>query len=277
MVSMAQSQPSSDIYLVRFNPARSLLLPETAVNITSRAGYDNQPFFMPDGTLLYTSIRDDNQADAYHYNPKTKQTRRITNTPESEFSPTLMPDGKHISVIRQDAEGNQFLWQYDLKGKQGKAILKTVNNIGYHAWLSDHRLGLFIVGQPMTLQLVNVGEEKPKVVLNNVGRCLTTKPGTRTFTVVEKQEANRWVLMEIDSQSGEKKAIRPTLEGSEDYAWAPNGMLVMGQGTKVYRSTNLEESPWQPLADFSHLKKIRGINRMAVSPDGEWLAMVVAN
>src|SRR3989442_341427 len=60
--------------------------------VTDFAGYNNQPFFMPDGrSLLYTSIRN-KQADIYRYDLNTGATTQVTNTPESEYSPTLMPD-----------------------------------------------------------------------------------------------------------------------------------------------------------------------------------------
>src|SRR5258708_16942898 len=43
------------------------------VNVTARPGYDNQPFFLPNGrAFLYTSIREDSQADIYRYDIDTK-------------------------------------------------------------------------------------------------------------------------------------------------------------------------------------------------------------
>ena len=65
--------------------------------VTDRAGYDNQPYFTPDGRLLYTSIRD-GQADAYRYDPGTGRTTRVTTTPESEYSPTPIPGADRFSV-----------------------------------------------------------------------------------------------------------------------------------------------------------------------------------
>ena len=272
---VAQGPPSSDIYLVPINPACSRLIAEKAINITKRDGYDNQPHFLPDGSLFYTSIREDNQADIYRYDPKTGTTERVTRTAESEYSPTLMPDGRHFSAIRVEANNEQRLWQFELNGSSPKVLLETVKAVGYHAWFNPNRLGLFIVGNPHTLQLVSLGEEQPQKVLENIGRCFSPIPGRPTISVVSKQDPNHWQLMEI-SADGSKTALMTALPGSEDYAWTPAGIVIMAQGKKIYRSTPLAESPWQPLADFSDAD-FQQINRLAISKDGRTLAMVVAN
>ena len=41
--------------------------------------------------------------------------KQLTSTPDGEFSPTVTPDGKTFSVIRQAAaDGTQLLVKYDL-------------------------------------------------------------------------------------------------------------------------------------------------------------------
>src|ERR1043165_5982756 len=77
-------QPEPDIYLIPLNPGPSLGRP---INITRRAGYDNQPSFTPDGrSVLYTSTREDGQSDIYRYDIAAQTTARVTSTPESEYS-----------------------------------------------------------------------------------------------------------------------------------------------------------------------------------------------
>jgi len=68
---------------------------------------------MPDGHgVLYTSIRN-KQADIYRYDLQSGATTQVTNTAESEYSPTLMPDRKNISVVRVEADGKtQRLWKF---------------------------------------------------------------------------------------------------------------------------------------------------------------------
>ena len=51
-----------------------------AVNITNNPGYDNQPFFTPDGrSVLFTSVRGPagtTQTDIYRYDIASKRSRR---------------------------------------------------------------------------------------------------------------------------------------------------------------------------------------------------------
>ena len=94
--SPAATPPASDILLVDLTKEKSGFKLGQPAKITTFAGYNNQPFFLPDGSaVLYTSIRD-GQADIYRYDIRSGAPTQITNTRESEYSPTLMPDGKNI-------------------------------------------------------------------------------------------------------------------------------------------------------------------------------------
>src|SRR5262245_49756668 len=81
------------------------------VNISNSPGYDNQPSFTPDGAaVLFTSVRGDHKPDPknpaatgseiYRYEIAANRLSQVTHTAESEYSPTVTPDGAHISVIR---------------------------------------------------------------------------------------------------------------------------------------------------------------------------------
>ena len=69
IVSGASAQlPETDLWLFKLKTEDKKLILGEGKNITSRKGYDNQPFFTPDGkSILYVSIREDNQADVYRY------------------------------------------------------------------------------------------------------------------------------------------------------------------------------------------------------------------
>ena len=64
----ANAPPATDIYVADLRTVGRKLTVATPVNVTKRPGYDNQPFFLPSGhAFLYTSIREDGQADIYRY------------------------------------------------------------------------------------------------------------------------------------------------------------------------------------------------------------------
>src|SRR6266571_163493 len=156
----AAAPPASDIFIadvVSRNGKMKLGLP---VKITSWVGYNNQPSFTADGqSILYTSIRD-KQADIYRYDIARGTTIQITKTPESEYSPTLMPDGKSISVVRVEADGTQRLWKFPLTGGPPSLILENIKPVGYHLWIDGDTLALFVLGKPNTLQLVDLRSGK---------------------------------------------------------------------------------------------------------------------
>ncbi len=98
---MLQAPPATDIYLAELRVSHGRASVGAPVNVTGRPGYDNQPMFLPDGrAFLYTSIREDSQADIYRYDIARATSSRVTATRESEYSPTPLPDGTGFSVVR---------------------------------------------------------------------------------------------------------------------------------------------------------------------------------
>jgi hypothetical protein len=64
-----------------------------------------------------------------------------------------------------------------------------------------------------------------------------------------------------------------TLPGSEDYAWTPQGILLMGKDAKLFQCDPKKNGAWQEIADFTSAG-LKSITRLAVSPKGERLAVV---
>jgi hypothetical protein len=266
--------PGTDIFIVEFFERGARLSFGKPVNVTRRPGYDNQPHFMMDGkSFLFTSIREDRQADIYRYDTEKSATARVTQTTESEYSPTVMPDGKHISVIRVEADQTQRLWKFSLTGGDSALVLEKAKPVGYHAWVDDKRVVLFILGSPNTLQFVNAETEKAEVIASNVGRSLHKIPGSKRVSFVHKLSSDQWLIKEFDPDTLKTAVITKTLAGSEDYAWTPRGDLLMAKGAKLFKLTPKKDNDWQEAADFSS-EGISGITRLAVSPKGNRIAFV---
>src|SRR5205085_6300 len=160
--------PDNDIFVVALTNRAGQIALGRPVNITAHAGYDNQPSFTPDGAgILYTSQRDSKQTDIYRYDLKTGATTQLTATPESEYSPTVMPNGKTFSVVRVEADKRQRLWQFPLAGGAAALTLENVEPVGYHLWLDARTLALFVLGaegKPNTLQLVTLAKDAPRAI-----------------------------------------------------------------------------------------------------------------
>ncbi len=270
--------PDTEIYLAPLTASGGTLSVGPPVNITNSPGYDNQPFFTNDGAILFTSNRGGRQTDIYRYDIASKQTSRVTNTSESEYSPTLTPDGG-ISVIRVESDGTQRLWRFNMDGTGPSLLLPDVKPVGYHAWSDPRTLVLFVLGPPATLQVADTVTGKARVVATDIGRSIVRVPGGRAVSFVQREKRGEGVTLsirEIDPKTGAITPITDAVEGSAeaDCAWTPDGTLVMASGGKLYGWTRASKK-WAPLADLERLGLV-GVTRLAVSGDGKWIAIVGA-
>lgn len=268
--------PSSHIFIIDVSNHNGRMKFGQPVKISEWDGYNNQPFFLPDGkSLLYTSIRADKQADIYRYDLRAGATTRITETKESEYSPSLMPDGKHISVVRVEADSTQRLWKFPLVSGAPSLVLENIKPVGYHWWIDDHTLALFILGapgKPNTLQLVDVRTGKSEVIAENPGRILRRIPHENKFSFVHKVSDQEWLIKSFDLKARSTTTIVKTFPGVEDYAWTPSGVILMARDAKLFSWRNSDWA-WEEVADFSRVG-LRNITRIAVSPKGDRIAVV---
>jgi Tol biopolymer transport system component len=260
--------PATEVYLAEFidDLIRPIGPPK---NISNNPGYDNQPGFMPDGSgVLFTSNRDGKQTDIYRYD-LTAGLTQLTRTPESEYSPIVTPDRKSFSVIRVEADGTQRLWRFDLDGSNPRLILESVKPVGYHVWIDETRLALFVLGgqgQPNTLQLADTKTGKAEVIESGIGRSLLIRPDKGTVSFVHKPAGGHWVVKEFDPRSRAIQTLTETVDNnvSEDCAWQPGGRLLMASGTKVFVWVP-GAANWVEIADLS-TSGIGRITRLALSP-----------
>jgi hypothetical protein len=263
--------PSTDVYLVALGAEGR---PEGAPrNVSGRAGYDNQPAFTADGRVLYTSIREDGQADIYGFDPSSGATTRLTRTQESEYSPTPLPGGG-FSTVRVEADGTQRLWRFDAAGGDPQLLLAEVRPVGYHAWIDSTRLALFVLGEPPTLQLADTRTGQAAVVARDIGRSLHRVPGRDAISYVDRSSAEEWWITELDAATGRARRLVRLPEGGEDYAWTPDGAILTARGARLLRFTRAS-GRWTVVADFG-AAGLDGITRLAVSADGRTLALVAA-
>ena len=271
----AQPPPATDVYLAAIAPSTDgNIRVDDPENISRNAGYDNQPFFAPDGaSLLFTSMRDGKQTDIYQYTLASRSLKPLTSTTTSEYSPTFAPGGR-ISVIRVEADGTQRLWAFPAQGGDLSLVLERVKPVGYHAWADDHTLVLFVLGEPATLQIADTATGKAEVFAQRPGRCLARTPNGRVSFVQKGPGKEPWQIVELDVAAKKATPVIETVQGVEDYAWLPDGRLLMASGSKLFLwGRDNRVSVWQEIADLSS-SGIGNITRLAVSPDGKRLAFV---
>ena len=277
--TLAQGPPGTDIHLVALTLRDSGVVVGTPVNITGRPGYDNQPSFTPDGrAVMFTSVRADAQSDIYRYDLQTRATARVTSTPESEYSATVMPGGRRMSVIRVEADSTQRLWSFLLDGTDPRVVLTDIKPVGYHAWANDTILALFVLGSPATLQVANARSGAARSQLGGIGRSIHRIPGSETISFVHKQSDSVWVIRKLDPASDSVVTLVQTLPRAEDYAWTPDGSILMAQANRLFRwkafpGSTGAATEWKEIAAFSD-PAMQRLSRLAISPRGDWIAIV---
>ena len=273
--SSAQA-PESDVYLAPLRRVRDSLVVGTPVNVTHRVGYDNQPSFLPDSRgILYTSVGADGQADIWRYDIADHRTSRVTSTRESEYSATIMPGGHRMSVIRVEADSAQRLWSFALDGSDPQVLLAAQRPVGYHAWLGPMRLATYVLGKPATLHVVDSDGAHDDVRAHDIGRALHRVPGKDAFSYTQRDSAGAlWIMVQPTSGESETMLVRAAA-GNEFHAWTPDAILLSATEGRLVRWNGALDSTraWVTVADLGR-GGVRNISRLAISPDGKWLAFV---
>jgi Tol biopolymer transport system component len=284
--------PGTDIYLVPMSGGLTSLKTAKPSPISAAPGYDNQPNFSADGNrILFAANRDGKQTDVFVFDRTTSRVTQLTQTAENENSPTYVPAGAgpagSFGVVQSEFDRNgarpaapiQRLWRFDAAGKSPQLILADINPVGYHAWIDNDQLVLFVLGaqgKPSTLQIASVKTGKAEIVAEGIGRSLHRIPGTRLASFVHR-EGDSYTIKQIDTATKKVDTLVKAVDGSpeRDMAWMPDGKtIVMTAGTKIYSWTP-GAAGWSEVFDAaSH--QLGAITRLAVSPKGDAVAIVVA-
>ena len=274
--------PATDIYLVPLSAGLASMKAAKAVAISVAPGYDNQPMFSPDGSrLLFAANRDGKQIDIFMFDRASGRVSQLTQTAENENSPTFVPAGigeaGGFSVVQTEPDRSQRLWRFNAAGKNPQLVLSEVKPVGYHAWVEPDHLAMFILGQPATLQVAQVASGKAEVVARDIGRSLHRIPGTRRVSFVQRESPAEFWIKHIDIDTRQVTPIVRTAEGSSDrdYAWMPDGKtILMSAGTRIVSWTT-GAAGWTEVGDVAAFQ-LGTVSRLAVSPNGDAVAVVVA-
>ncbi|MDN3651288.1 hypothetical protein QWY77_00625 [Thalassotalea ponticola] len=287
----------------------------TVVNVSDRDGYDNQPHFAENDTvLLYTAMYDlatdvhadgdssapKRQTDSMRYDIEQGTLVNLTNSVQSEYSPTITPDGDHVSVIRVAEDGRQLMYRFaygtdehsapssnssNRQGKpvSGEVLLGDTYDVGYHTWLNNDELLLFVLGEKMQLKRARVSSGETALIDTDIGRTLrkvAVGDALDDRFSYTKAVDGQWQLKVYhrDLKSVSKHTVLPG--ANMYYAWHPNGSLLSADGAKVMINANWQvetvpasDTQWQQFADFSQYCSGH-ITRMVMSQDASKLAFV---
>jgi hypothetical protein len=276
LVAIGFSQSGSEIYLFDMKIKKGQVTISNPVNITKHKGYDNQPSFDSDNPVIYySSFNDDGRSDIKTYDYKRKETKSFTSTLEREFSPALTPDKAFVSCIIQRDNTAQDLGKYPLGGGDPEVIISNLI-VGYHAWMDNSNLALFVLGDTSTLHLYQLPTHKDIVLARDIGRSLHKIPGIRALSFIQKTTDKDWLIKKVDLNTQKISTLTKAIPGREDIAWTSDGMLLSSDGETVFVFTPGKDLTWRKVEVKAGKEILKGVTRLAVSPDGERLAIVVA-
>ncbi len=278
--ALAQDLPASHIWLAGIEEG----VPQAPQQISAGDRYNNQPRFSPDGQFVYyTAEQADGQTDIARHEIAMGRTTRLVPTPESEYSPTPIPGTEAVSVVRVEKDGRQRLWRLEpesgvfslwrLEPESGvfSLLLPDVEPVGYHAWVAEDLLALFVLGEPHSLQVAVPGNGLATRVFDNIGRTLRRHPLTNEILFVDKG-VEPWRIASLDPADGSVTGVIGLFPEHEDFEVDPGGRYWMGSGSRLYRS-NAGNERWELTADLREYG-IDDITRLGISPDGKRLAIV---
>ncbi|HDZ06395.1 hypothetical protein LCGC14_0149210 [marine sediment metagenome] len=268
----AFNQQSTEVYLTELNLENDSLSIDSVLNISKNEGYDNQPSFLDNNNILFSSTRN-SQTDVALYNIKESRTTWLTNTPEgSEFSPLKIPGKNAISAIRLDKDGLQRLYEYDIKTDESKVLLSDLK-VGYHVWFSsDIIVCTVLIENRMDLVISNLKVNTNYTVQKNVGRSLHKIPNSNLVSYISKTE-DSVTIKSLDPISLKSEEIISSIGNSEDVCWTENGGLITAYNTSILSFNPSTDKEWK-LEFKINQQDVNGISRLAINPRGKHLSFV---
>lgn len=266
--------PDTDIYLATIVHRGGRTVIGEPVNVTSRVGYDNQPWFLPDGRSFFFVAQHDGQVDVFEYFLRARSARRLTNTPESEYSPTLTPDGRAMTVVRVERDSSQHLWLFSRTGVPLRRAPGDVPTVGYYARADANTYALFLADSQRSLVLSDVRSSRVTTITTGLaGSAPQRIPGARAVSVVLEDTARgRWIER-LELATGQRTPLVAARAGSPHHVWTRSGSMLMAEGSSIAEFTPGRDSTWRVIATFS-APGLQRISRLALSPREDRIAIV---
>ncbi|MDT0554553.1 nuclear transport factor 2 family protein [Patiriisocius hiemis] len=264
------AQPNTEVYLIDIKGATQLEV-SNFKNISNNDGYDNQPSFIDNTTLLFAKTRN-GQTDIAKYNTELAKTSWLFKTTTGgEYSPQQQFNN-NITAVRLDTNGLQRLYRYQ-DGKEPKPI--SNQEIAYYTFFDENTLVASILGEnKLDLIVYKLNEDKTYKLLKGSGRSIHKIPNNDTavsYTAIN--ENGNHDIYQLDMDTLESFFVAELPIGIQDHAWLTETTLLCGSGAKLYYYDLFGDGEWEEAANLSD-KGLKEITRLAVSPNGEKIAFV---
>ena len=261
--------PKTDVFLFNFfnNGVKVSLRSPVYLSGMNPSGYSNQPVFSgPNELYLTTDMYDDTFTELIRLDLVAETYTRVTATDSiSEYSANPRAPNDMLSCIRVEKDQRtQSLYAYPLDySNAGSRLLPDLSTIGYHHWVSDTEVALFLVTEPVSLVIADIETGTVRKIAENIGRCLK-QDNDGNLLYVHKVRADLWYIKSYDLEEQESITLIKALPESEDFELLPDGTLLMGSGSVLKSINPTIDENWKEVQDLYEYG-ITDISRLAVS------------
>lgn len=272
-INIFAQAPDSEIYLFSIEKIDGKYVFSNAKNISKNAGYDNQPSFSLGGrSILFTSNRRESNFDIYEYSLAEEKISPLVVSENNEYTAKDL-DGKTVTFVREGKDQLMTVMKMSRETKEEISAFSIKEPVAYYAFNAKGE-ALVWIRYAFMMHFVNAEKSINRYVANYAQPSVPHLiPGTENFSFMQRHPDDSLWIKEFNSETEAVRPIITSKDGKKDYVWMQDGSLLIGSGSKLYRFDEKKDKDWVLLADLETFG-IKEITRMAVSPDGKFLALV---
>ncbi|RZO97098.1 MAG: hypothetical protein EVA45_05955 [Flavobacteriales bacterium] len=270
------AQSDSEIFLLDIKFKQDKIEIFNVKKISNNKGYNNQPIFVSNDKILFTSERN-LQNDIVQYDSSENSLKYLTNTLTSEYSPIRYKKNK-ITAVSLDKKGEQYLRIYDIKDNTFKIPFtdKIVGYYNYSKQIKNLIISSVLENNELVLYTSNLKTKEHTYVDNNTGRSIHNIPkykfGQEKISYISKKDSI-WNINYVDLSNYKTKTITTTLNNNEDICWFKDGSILTSHKNNLYIFNSKLSKNWKLLCSLEEYG-ITNISRIAINPDNDKLALV---
>lgn len=272
--------PATDILIfdLKYNEEKIVLENPTFISSFNHGGYNNQPHFLDEHTLLISSnFQAEQGTDIYIIDLLTNKLKRFTRTRDGEYSPILNELSRQIESVRQESQASgtpaQWLWSYPYdRSNGGQKRIESIDNIGYFCPLSQSKYALYLVTQPSQLIIYDIEKDKKQHIAYDVGRCIK-RDVNDNIIYVHKMSRLTSQIRSYSQEENRSHYLCDAVKDQDDFELLPNGQLITADGLILKSHKLTEGSQWKAVYDLSELG-LKSVSRIASSKNK--IAVVVS-
>ena len=267
------AQENTEIFVFDISQAYEGLEFLNARNISNNEGYDNQPSFISNETLVFAG-NNEGQTDISEYNLTSNLQKWVNSrTDGGEYSPQKFLSNSDVAAVRLDTDGLQRLYRYDAKTGKSTEIIKNLQ-VAYFAFYNDKKiLASVLNGDKLDLVMIDLDTKSADTLFYNAGRTLQKVPKTSSMSYSLINEEGNLDIYLLDMNSYESFFVTELPIGIQDYVWINDTQILLGKGSRLYMYDSLGGTEWNRVASIEEYG-IKNITRMAISPNGKKIAIV---